>query len=648
MKLTNIHDRKNFIKINEGKGGAGADDGFANNLALKDTYLGALINGLFSGISWLWRKSKEYFVINRLIAKVINELLRGVIIYCFINNINLQSGKQEAAAGQISDETGESTDDETDVVGEEDLDELDNSEEEPEVEEPEVEEPAVEEPAVEEPKIEPVKPETEFEKISKDIPAEYNTTTPSPELIKQLIKINNDIDVNNIVKIPEYEILENEMYEFLKQHVAIYDKLSPEEQKKIQNIYINCMTIKNLSSKVPVLESLNEENFFSAAKKNVSSAGLVKPKMDSPEAGKVGLGKAIALKGGASANIGDILTKRDKEKYKEHKDQFGLNVNSINLAEIEKIVEEKKDQTKVSSLVNPENLKTIQLTAQELFVTTGEKQDAEKTKLKIKWNKELSKVYASFSSIMNIHDVDIRVEFRTDLADKLRPSVKTNVGSLTYMKKTNQIVDDLVSNKVLEEESNFSNLKGHPTYFSFTCKDTFYISSMSSIYKFTTDTSDGFLLKIENTFSSIDFKKNQYISNLDEFKNEFSQEGRDVYFLFRSPKRQKDPNKKNYMLLINVDTKTNKLYLCKFKQGGGVHISMDVESDALSDEEVHKWVNPINIDKMRLFTQPLSTDLQTKLKFTVDYSKNYVPTFYNNTKLKGLLIDVKNRIKKDY
>ncbi len=65
MELKNIHNRKDFIKVNEifggTEGGVGARDGFANNTKLKDTLLGKLLNGLFKGISWLWRKSQRKF-----------------------------------------------------------------------------------------------------------------------------------------------------------------------------------------------------------------------------------------------------------------------------------------------------------------------------------------------------------------------------------------------------------------------------------------------------------------------------------------------------------------------------------------------------------------------------------------------------------
>ena len=115
MKLINIHSRRDFIKINELFGGTSGGpvaggQGFANNASLKDTYLGDLVNGIFKGISWLWRKSKENFIINKLKAQLINELTRGVIIYCFDSNINIETGK--IVKGE--EEGGESTNEEKD------------------------------------------------------------------------------------------------------------------------------------------------------------------------------------------------------------------------------------------------------------------------------------------------------------------------------------------------------------------------------------------------------------------------------------------------------------------------------------------------------------------------------------------------------
>jgi hypothetical protein len=111
MKLKNIHSRRDFMKINEflagQEGGVGAHDGFANNAKLKDTYLGMLMNSMFKGISWLWRKSKENFIVNKMIGRLVNELFRGIILFCFANNIDLKNGqiaKKEETPAQNEDE----------------------------------------------------------------------------------------------------------------------------------------------------------------------------------------------------------------------------------------------------------------------------------------------------------------------------------------------------------------------------------------------------------------------------------------------------------------------------------------------------------------------------------------------------------------
>ena len=111
MELKNIHNRKDFLKVYEvfggTKGGVGASDGFASN---GPSILGKLFNGIFKGIGWLWRKSKENFIINKLIAQLINELMRGTILFCLDNNIDLKTGKM------LSGTTIKSNDDQPNVI----------------------------------------------------------------------------------------------------------------------------------------------------------------------------------------------------------------------------------------------------------------------------------------------------------------------------------------------------------------------------------------------------------------------------------------------------------------------------------------------------------------------------------------------------
>lgn len=98
MNLKNIYNRKDYLKLNEflggSEGGVGAKDGFANNTKLKDSMIGKLFNGTFKGIGWLYRKTKEFFAINKLNAQLVNELMRGVILFCFANNLDLKTGKK--------------------------------------------------------------------------------------------------------------------------------------------------------------------------------------------------------------------------------------------------------------------------------------------------------------------------------------------------------------------------------------------------------------------------------------------------------------------------------------------------------------------------------------------------------------------------
>ena len=58
-------------------------------------------------------------------------------------------------------------------------------------------------------------------------------------------------------------------------------------------------------------------------------------------------------------------------------------------------------KAKVSSYVNPYNLKTIQISAEQLI---GGSKTAEGTDnaLRLRWNKELSNTYAAFTNIMKI------------------------------------------------------------------------------------------------------------------------------------------------------------------------------------------------------------------------------------------------------
>lgn len=665
MILKNIYKRKDFVKQYEflggNEGGTGSGNGFANNAALQETLLGQILDGMFKSISWLWRKSKENFVINRLKARLSNELLRGVILYCFENNINILTGKkidsvekgegedksqdQAVKTGQEEDQTDEqdSVQDQSVQAGQE------------EVEDNPAEIRAVN--AGEEQKALP-EHKDDFEIIKKDI---QNIDKYSMDDIEDLSRLNVamrlelakrlfgiKIDVTKVVEINNIEDFEdkiNDMLSFLKSNVPNYDKMKDIQKKNVRNIYMNYIISKNMLNKVKqkaTTESykLNEE-FESAP-------------MSDPRAGSDPKSKKLST----NVTVSSILTKKDKEKYKEHDEEIKANISEINLAEIEKKIDELQSKTEVSKYVNPENLKTIELTADNLFLPSktslykkpevGEK-SLEKQKLQNNWNKEISKIYASFSDIMNISYVDIRKEYRTELEKKVGPKVINERDKFIHYTNTNKAVDSLVKYKILDPKKvKFSELKGLYSYFSFTCKNLSYISTMSSIISITTKEPDCYLLKINNTFSSIDFDEQKFESNFKLFKNQFAMKPTyNVYFLFRNPKIS-SATYTNKMLLFNEDPVNKKLYLCKFKEGDSIIESVDIE-DNIDDEKIKNWIVPIKIDDMRLFDVSkgrMKPELKKIFNFDADYSSPFItPPFYD--RLSDKIIEIKNKMKTD-
>lgn len=645
MKLKNIHNRKDFVKAYElfggTEGGVGAKDGFANNLALKDTVLGKLINGMFKGISWLWRKSKENFVINKLIAKLTNELLRGVILYSFDKNINLQTG--EITKTEENPEENPAEEQPTEEPYEEPT-------EEP-VEEP-TEEPTekpTEEP-VEEPTKEPEEPiEVNFEPIKKDVEKVYGKLDLDNlnDNIKKTAKIPIDIKADNPVvdyDDGEYNNIVKNMYDFLKTNVKGYESMTDDQKERVKIIYMNYQIIKNLKDKVKAQNesySINEENIVNTTAKKVASTGLVKPKLDNPEAGKVGVGKSIAMKAGANANVGDILTKRDRDKYRETKaDDYKIDINSINLAEIEKIVEKESDQDKVSAQVNPENLKMIQLTAQELFLPPKSEKAAggtEKTALQLRWNKELTRIYASFTRIMNIHDVDIRGEYRNELESKVSTKVQDYSKRTTGQENAARL--GVHFNDVLEENTDikFSDLNGKFALLSFYCKESYYNAAVNHVITITKDFKSIkllYLLKISNTFGKMENDKPT--SNFEKFKKEFTagHADRNVYFLFMNPALK--PGYSSSVMVLNEDAKTNELYIFYRNSVNKDLIEPFKNLDISSGKLDKKFLWSINFDSLRLFKLNLNDDW--KKYFNYDKDINFIvgktPEFYKNNEIK--------------
>lgn len=639
MELKNIHDRKNFIKINEvfggTHGGVGAEDGFANNAKLKDTVLGKVINGLFKGISWLWRKSKENFIINRLIAQLVNELMRGIILFCFDNNISLTEGtKSESENNEIkgndvdidsdTEEVGVSPETKTPgkpMTKKELVAKINDQSQEVNVayttleniknQTNQINTKLKSNPT----KEEKVKLENQLNTLNhrrKDATGSYNSAVEELERLKEQLKnmtngttpppakpagkssvkisfdeidricrekydfsaesefpggtanfdeigfmsldkyknnykrvksgsiqiddeyriVNDDgklenIKVHNVdnstgqvwyynsekklkevtnIKLlpkdfPGFKKIKNTCMTFLEKYIPEYNRMRDEDKKRIETIYMQYKLIEELSKvqkaaltneSLQTLEkykALFEENLVRTAGSNLAhSSGTVKIKPDEPRAGKVGLGKSVAMKAvGASANVGNILTKRDRDKYKEKEDQFDIDIHDINLAEIEKTIQvlEKSNsevKVKVSTYVNPYNLKTIQISAEQLLAPRKTEQGTETdTGLRLRWNKELSKTYAAFTNIMDIEKVNIMKE---DYGSGLNNSKTQNSANNMTSNIRNQSDDAKSSSKLPLQEGyvNYPKMSnGGWFYYSFYFKGRLFKTSISPV-----------------------------------------------------------------------------------------------------------------------------------------------------------------------
>lgn len=620
MKLKNIQTRKDFIKTNEifagTSGGVGNNDGFANNAKMKDTVLGKLTNGLFKGIGWLWRKSKAMFVINRLVAKLLNELIRGIILYCFYNNLDISTGKKLEENKELKNSEAEAEESEEAEEAEAEKSEETEIESNPQTEK-EKEQETIKEPE-----------RIEFEIIKKDIP-EFDINKPSPEILK-IAEI--PVDVNKIVDIDDqiYKNVTKELYDFLNNNIENYENMNPEDKQKLQNIYINYIITKNLNKKVQV----QVENV-----KYVNEA-IARPKLSTPEAGKT-----ILPTVGTFVTVSDILTSRDKQKFPNRKNDFSMSINDINLAEIEKYIESKGEQSQVSKKVNPENLKTIQLTAQKLFVPTTS--EAEKSNLQIRWNKELTKVYASFVNLMNIPDVDIRGEYRSDLQTKADERSNNWKNKFEGYKTTNELCDYLeLKGAIVNKDVKFSEIKGYFALISINVENKNYIASISHANIITNEIPGLYLFKINNTFS--DTKLN---SNFNEFKSKFlgstNQLNCDIWLMFKGGEVSK--NKTNKALILNIDNNNNTIFVRENKITGlGLGNPIVSIKDALDTTKykdiVKKFIVNIDVVSCKLFTMPLSDEWKQKFNLTTDYlSKN--PNFYNSEN-KLLLGQLKEDMKK--
>ena len=623
MGFKNIHSRKNFIKINEllggHEGGVGDKDGFANNTKLKDSIIGKFVSGMFRGISWLWRKSKENFIINILIARLINELMRGVILYCFANNINLEEGTKAEEAKKV---TGtENKDDETSLT-------------DVYIEEGEA---------------------TKYQNVIQDIQQKDKIDLKNlpPDILN---KIGIDVNINHIVDMTDYNSEITKMNDFLSSEISNYNNMSDDDKEKFRNIYISNLVLKKVSKKIekqkheklvdaqededddeneydqPDEERIGkiydeslvfEVNATDNIKHKIASADDSKIGLDEPRAGRVSVARKIVHKVGGAVTVGDVITKRDQEKYADKEDQFDTKIVDINLAEIEKTVQRKNDKPEVSSQVNPENLKLIQISATELV--NLEKEGQNKTNLQLRWNKEVTFVYSSFVNLMDISSVDIRENFRNDLSAKVRTSATKLVTDSKSLESIN-LIGDSFENAISRNEATMSDIGSDKCYYTFRNESTGEIF-MCSIAPVESIKDKYYLFMVTSVFTSTDKALKTVISNTSTFNRTFrikdipENDNVNIYFLFKlgTGLPTKISNIKGVptnVLVLNHYKESSKdvdrLYLCKNTSGkftSGIDISSD-KIDKINIAEYKAKISSLSCRKFKAkFIEPWKKSL---------------------------------------
>jgi hypothetical protein len=649
MNLKNIYNRKDYLKLNEflggSEGGVGAKDGFANNTKLKDSMIGKLFNGTFKGIGWLYRKTKEFFAINKLNAQLVNELMRGVILFCFANNLDLKTGKK------LDDE------------------ELKNDEKEEDKETIKTEEPITAESEKNyntmSKKVDSIcKNKYNFNPEAKDFSSPLKDTKiiPYPTYVEtinekdydpELICIGDkfriinsngkleDITISNIntkENIVTYYVGENnkEIFpkngkgipissllpsnfagfdnitktcdNFLRKNIIGYDDMSDDDKVRLETVFMHYKLIKKLNSKTTTASAIKENLNVILSSYSIINEAISRVKLDDPQAGKTTT-PSITL------TVKDILTKRDREKFKDN-DDLNIPLRNINLAEIEKFVEEKdkvdrKTKSIVSSYVNIYNLKTIQLSADQLMVSRKNVDSVENNKLKLKWNKTVSKTNASFSGIMDMSTLDITnsniggdvdISKVKSAADKVVNSTKNQIEDAKISSKLPLIDDKFANYTSMQKESNSW------CYYSFKYNDKFFKVAISPYQ----DKFDDYgLVRITTAFTDVDETKHTVIPD-DDFFSEFltmnvdepdfkkgTPVQKNIYFMFKYnalfPASNDSKIKSKVLVFNEFIMRDGKTYLfLKMKGGGNLTVNIPNISNLNMKDYIYSFDLVIN------------------------------------------------------
>ena len=368
---------------------------------------------------------------------------------------------------------------------------------------------------------------------------------------------------------PNYNEIKNKILKYLSKNADSYSNMSEEDQKKIEKVYMSYKYIENLVKKrtleFGVSESLEYDDYYliteaddAAIKEepvinqektssNVVPTGSgVKTKPDEARAGQ----KATTIPL-MKATVKDILTRRDRDKYKDKSEQFTIKVNEINLAEIEKTIENIERsgtttvKTDVSKMVNPYNLRVIQLTIDKLMIPKESKDGVATAvsdpNLKIKWKKKLDGTYAAFYKIMDtkyINDILEKASL-SDIDDTLSNKLNKSFNNINEQTNALNVASHLPAQS--KEAVNIGTIKtnGYWCYYNFLYDKKSYNSIITPVSVLFSQgapliqLTSFFDLK-DGTVKIADKKAEDFISDSLDITVPKTKTSTDVYFLLKS------------------------------------------------------------------------------------------------------------------
>jgi hypothetical protein len=357
-----------------------------------------------------------------------------------------------------------------------------------------------------------------------------NNTVSVVNIDDETIKTDVHSEKLRPLNFPDYNKTINSLVKYLSKNGGNYSELSEEKQKNVEIAYMAYSYMKKLNDKkdfdISVNESFDYLNYYilnedvsepvvseqkpetgnvDQTDASIGTSGNLKTKPNDPRAGKSA--ETGAFK---DPKVRDILTKRDKDKYKDNTSEFDVKIKEVNLAEIEKTIEsldskpgsEKQivdvsgntiNQTatlEVAKLVNPYNLKVIQLTINQLTTpkTASTTDDGSTVKnsdqsVKVKWQKKLNNTYAAFHRIMDTNYINKIMESTSSSEIDSKTSYRVSK-SVNNIKSQENALEMSGSLPVLSKEAvNLTTIgaNGYWCYYNFSYKTINYNSVMTPV-----------------------------------------------------------------------------------------------------------------------------------------------------------------------